>query len=204
MKNIKNYSLSLLLAVGCVIAGRACALEPCRDPDAYAVAVNKIIDNAVGRPAELALTAFPSFKAEYGVRIIGRDIYFVQLNPSFWASSVVADGPGSYHHDFGRARVSTSIQKASLSADLALRVRQKYASALSALKVSKSGGLDGTTYRFALRTFGCGETWSPEPVSLDGQLVDLTELLAKHAQRSYLLPMSLSEEKILRALSREQ
>jgi len=46
-------------------------------------AVDRIIDRAVGRPAELALSVFPSFQAEYGVRVVGNEVYLVQLRHQF-------------------------------------------------------------------------------------------------------------------------
>lgn len=179
----------------------ASALEACRPADSYIGAVNKIIDTGVPSPTDLAVTVLPSFEAEYGVRMVGNDIYLVQLRPSFWESSVVKDGPGRYHHDFRRARVGVSIRKARLSSRVATRVRQKYANAVSKVKAAKAGGIDGTTYRFVLRAVGCGETWSPQPLSADGSLVNLTELLAAHAKLASPLSIRRSEAKIFRAVS---
>lgn len=203
MKNTRRQFL-LPFALAIFVGYPASALEACRPVDSYVGAVNKIIDTAVGGSTELALTVLPSFEAEYGVRMIGNDVYLVQLRPSFWESSVVVDGPGRYHHDFRRARVGVSIQKARLSSEVAKRVRQTYANAVSKVKGAKAGGIDGTTYRFVLRAVGCGETWSPQPGSSDGSLVDLAELLAAHARLASPLSMRRSEAKILHAVSTVQ
>lgn len=167
-------------------------------------AVDKIIDGAVGRPYELALTVFPSFEAEYGVRMIGVDVYLVTLNRSVWASTVVADGTGSNHHDFGKAHADTSVQKSSISPKLAAEVRQKYINAVSAINPSNDGGLDGTTYRFVVQDAGCGETWSPAPNSANGRLIELAELLVAHVRQSGHRFISRSEEKIFRAVERNK
>lgn len=196
---MKHFS-NLLLAFASLAAGSALALEPCRPKDDYVEAVNKIIDGAVGRPYDLALTVFPSFEAEYGVRMIGVDVYLVTLRPSVWESTVMADGKGGYHHDIRKAHADTSVRKASISPKLAAEVRQKYVNAISALNPSDAGGLDGTTYRFVVRDAGCGETWSPQPNSANRRLVELAELLVAYARQSGQSFMSRSEKKIFRAL----
>ncbi|MFL6708194.1 MAG: hypothetical protein ACJ8HI_08305 [Massilia sp.] len=201
MKNTRTLLLLSPLVLACLTACPAWALEPCRASNVYIEGVDRIIDRAVGRSPELALTVLPSFEAEYGVRMIGADVYLVQLRRSFWARSVVADGPRSYHHDFRHVRVGTSIHQTSLSPEVAARVRQHYARAISAAKQSVPVGLDGTTYRFVVKATGCGETWSPQAKSANGQLVALAELLAGHARRGSSLSRRQSEEKILRAIA---
>jgi hypothetical protein len=196
MKHVPN----LLVALVSLVAGSASALEPCRSKDVYVEAVDKIIDGAIGRPAELALTVFPSFEAEYGMRMVGRDVYLVTLRPSVWESSIVIDGASSYHHDFRKAHANPSVQKASISTNLAAQVQQKYNNAISAISRSEADALDGTTYRFVVQGGGCGETWSPEQKSANGQLVELAELLAAHARQSKQSFLVRSEEKIFRAL----
>jgi hypothetical protein len=200
MHGTKRRYLSLPLTLAWVISGPAFALEPCGDPDEYYDTVDRVIDRAVGRPAELALTVFPSFWAEYGVRMIGHEIHVVQLRPSMWVSSIVKDGSWAYHHDFKQARVGTVVYKASLRPALAVRIRRTFADALGAWTVGPSGQ-DGVGYRFAVRGVGCGTTWSPRRETFDGRLVQLADLLVSRARRSAPFTMQLSEKEILRLLS---
>jgi hypothetical protein len=201
MKNLRKTRRLLLLVLACLTVCPVSAMGPCRPANIYVAAVDKVIDHTVGHPAELALTVFPSFEAEYGVRLIGSDLYVVQLNPSLWASSVVADRSGSYHHDFRNAHAAASLHKATLSPEVATRIRQKFALVISKAKASGTIGIDGTIYRFVLRANGCAETWSPAPGSADEQLVDLTELLVKHAGLASPHFKRRSEEQIQRVLS---
>lgn len=199
MTGTRRHRLSSCLALAWAIGGPAFALEPCAGPDDYYDTVDRVIDRAVGRPAELALTVFPSFQAEYGVRMIANEVYVVLLRPSLWGRSIVEDATW-YHHDFRQARVSTLVRKASLRPELALRIRRTFADALGAWTVGPSGH-DGIVYRFALRGVGCGTTWSPPPASFDGRLVRLADLLASRARRAAPFTMQLSEKEILRLLS---
>ena len=171
------------------------AAEPCSNfmPEYYGQ-VDSIIDAAVGKTARLSLTTFPSFSAESGVRLIGTDVYFVRLLSFVWAeSNAGAPGPKV---PFSRIRVETETFTANLRPDLADRVEVIYASALSKVRPSKSQGLDGVTYRFAIPRKGCGEVWSPLYDTADGQLVMLNELLEKHAQLTTAAELKKSEDAI--------
>jgi len=117
---------------------------------------------------------------------------------------VVTDRPGSYRHDFNKARVGTSVRKSRLDPGLALRILRKFGNALSAPNEAEGSGNDGTTYRFVVEDLGCKEAWSPKPASRSGQLVELAELLVAHAKRSSPKRVRLSEEKMLRLLSDER
>ena len=202
LETMKIYIAGLLLGSACLVSSPAFCLEPCEATDDYVSGLNKIIDNAVGQQSQLALTVIPSFQPEYGVRMVGNDVYFVQLKTSFWYGSVVSDRPGHYHHDYASPHSQeVSVHKAALSPDLANRIKQRYADAISSAKSSDNMGLDGVTYRFALQTVGCGQTWTPAPETLDGQLVELADLLSAHAQLTWSFFMHRSEEKILQHVS---
>ncbi len=157
------------------------AAKPCNDfmPEYYGQ-VDRIVDVAVGKTARLSLTTFPSFYAESGVRLVGADVYFVQLLSFLWAESY-AGGVGP-KVEFAKVRVKTKTFQAKLRADIADRVEAVYAHAISRVRPSQAQGLDGVTYRFAIPRAGCGEVWSPSNDTPDSRLVMLGELLEKHAQ----------------------
>jgi hypothetical protein len=196
---MNKHGAEVALAAFCLLAAPAYALTACNTND-YVVAVDKIIDNAVGSRPQFASTAFPSFGSEYGVRMVGDVVYFVRLRKSFWAGSVVQDNPTRYHHDFTAAHAATSVYKSVLNRDVANRVRQLYSLVLSQPQAADSAGLDGTTYQF-VSTVTCGETWSPAQKSLDGQLVELAELLAVYAKSFSSFSQRHRENEILRKLS---
>lgn len=201
MTTTGRRQLNLLIAASCLIAGPAHALDPCTVDEQYAGAVDRIIDPAVGRRADLALSVIPSFQAEYGVRIVEHEVYLVRLRPSFWTASIVKDRSGAYRHDFSRARVATSVHHASLDPGLAAHIKLKYAAALTASTDPEGAGQDGIVYRFAALTLGCRQTWSPGRASLSGQLAELTELLAAHAQQSSASSQRMSEKKLRRVMA---
>lgn len=197
--NMKKHIAIVLFGSCCVIASRTYALTAC-DTNNYFTAVDKVIDSAIKGNPDVALTIFPSFESEYGVRIVQDNVYLVQLRTSFWGSSIVSDRPGSYHHDFSVPRVKTAVYKAALTQEVSNQVKRMYSSVLAKDKNKKTGGLDGTTYRFVLQSGGCGETWSPSENSIDNEFVKLGELLAAHA-RSTRVFRSFSENRILRKLA---
>lgn len=199
---MKIYFATLLFGSAYLVSSPAFSLEPCEPADAYVSGLNTIIDNAVGQQPQMALTVIPSFRPEYGIRMVGNDVYLVQLKTSFWGGSVVSVGPGQYRHDFSSPHVeAVAVHKAALSPELADRIKQQYAAAISGAKPSDNMGLDGVTYRFNLQTAGCGQTWSPQSGTPDGQLVELAELLSEHAQLSWSFFIHRSEEKILTHMS---
>lgn len=190
-----------LLAAAVWIQLPAHALEPCIKGNPYRQAVDKIIDGAVGHPPALALTVLPSFETEYGVRIVGNDVYLVRMRTSIWSSTVVEDDEHSYHHDFRRAQASTAVNKAPLSPELVKRLTHRFSAAIAGAKASNAGGLDGTIYHFASPLAGCGQAWSPQAGTADGKLVALTDLLVEHAQLRWSFFMRRSEANIMRAVS---
>ena len=202
---MKILAAFLLFTLGwCAIASaRAQTIEPCKSKfmGDYYRGVDEIIDKAVGRQSQLSITTIPSFSAESGLRLVGNDIYFVQLKTSVWANSFVMDGPGRGHNDFSSPQAATLVYRAALSPEIASRVKQLYRNAITNAKKSDRMGLDGVTYRMAVPAGGCGETWSPEPQSPDGRLVELIQLLSAHARLSQPRAMQRNEEAIVRLLT---
>lgn len=96
LETMKIYIAGLLLGSACLVSSPAFSLEPCQPTDDYVSGVNKIIDNAVGQRSQFALTVIPSFHPEYGIRMVGNDVYLVELKTSFWGDSVVSDRPTSH------------------------------------------------------------------------------------------------------------
>lgn len=194
-----KYIARLIVGGGLSLGLQAHALEPC-DPAAYFTNVGRTIDVAVNGQPRFAVTTFPSFEAEHGVRIVGSIVYSVRLSASFWDSSVVNDTARRYHHDFSKPRVKTSVEMATLTPELANRIIRVYANAMTRTGASDRQGLDGTTYYFEMPRIGCRKTWSPTPDSPNGQLVELAELLAAHAESRRSFISGRSEQKIVQKL----
>jgi hypothetical protein len=163
------------------------SFEPCTDemfPE-YHAGVNSVIDSAVGEKPRLSVTTFPSFRPEYGIRIVGSKVYFATLNDSFWYSSNVYDEKTRRgYYDFTKPKLKAKISSAPLSQDLIDRTIKIYVAAISSATKYERLGFDGTTYRFTTPSAGCGKTWSPSQGTRAYQLVALVELLAKHAKLS--------------------
>ena len=171
-------------AFGC--ANAQDALEPCSDyrPDYYA-GVDLVIDSAIDDSAQLSVTMFPSFRPEYGVRIVGNIVYLARLKGSFWNSSNVFDEKaGRGYHDFSKPKIKARLSSAPLSPGLISRIAKIYVAAVSSRKENKRSVMDGVSYRFNTPANGCGEIASPSDGTRAHQLVDLVDQLAKHAQLS--------------------
>jgi hypothetical protein len=198
---IRLVSLALLGALhGNSIAQNA--LEPClqRLADAYHAGVNKTINDVVVRPSTLQLTTIPSFQPESGLRLVGTELYFVEFPSSYWGDSFVVDRHGSGRMDFTKPRIVTKTRHAPLSATNARRVEQIYAKAISKAKKSGQIGLDGVTYYFSTSSGACASTWSPEPRTRTGRLVELVSRLAKHTAFSAAIDLQRSEAAIAKLL----
>ena len=202
---MKIFTAFLLFTLGCCTIAPALAqnIEPCKSEfmGDYYRGVDEIINKAIGHQSQLSITTIPSFSAESGLRLVGNDVYFVQLKASVWANSFVMDGPGRGHNDFSSPHAATTVYRAALSPEIASRIKQLYVNAITNAKESDRMGLDGVTYRMAIPAGGCAETWSPEPQSPDGRLVELIELLSAHARLSQPRAMQRSEEVIVRLLA---
>lgn len=177
-------------------------LAPCRyeGKDPYYQGVYRVIDKAVGKPSRLQLTVFPSFQAESGVRLLGTEVYHVQLLSSFWGDSQTWDRKGSGHMDFSKPKSLTRVRHAPLSSAVADRVEQVFAKATLAANGAELGGLDGTSYEFTMPGGGCGSTWSPDPKSPNGRLVRLMDRLEAHARFTVPIDLERSEKSLLRLL----
>jgi hypothetical protein len=203
---MKTISLLAMLTIVLtpVPALAQAALEPCEMEflGDYYRGVDKIIDDAVGGPPRLSLTTLPSFSPESGVRLVADDIYFVQLGSSFWYGATTVDRSGRGREDFSSPKVKTRLYRAKISPSIAERVEQAYTAAIERSRKSDRIGLDGVSYRFTRPGIGCGEAWSPEPDTSNAKLVELVELLARHAKLSKPREMQRSEESMAALLSR--
>ncbi len=191
---MKKASL-LLILVSALLCGRSYAqtLEPCRQPEflaGYYRGVDRVIDNAVGQTPSLSLTTLPSFWAESGVRIVGSDVYFVEFKSSFW-------GEANSYGSFASPRIETKTHRAAISPELASRIEEIYAGAIAGASQTDRRGVDGVSYRFSSPRAGCGETWSPEPDTVNARLVELLVLLSNHAKLSNPRDMQRSEESMV-------
>lgn len=134
--------------------------------------------------------------------MVGSDVYFVELQSSFWADSVAEDGGGSYHMDFSKPRTATKVRRASLAAAVAERVQQVFTKAIVEAKAPGQGGLDGVAYVFTTSGDNCGWAWSPDPQSRNGRLVQLMDRLARHASFTAPLDLARSEKSLIRLVEK--
>ncbi len=194
MKTISRLAFLTILLVPALALAQS-ALEPCEIEflGDYYRGVDIIIDDAVGDTPRLSLTTLPSFSPESGVRLAGDHVYFVQFGSSYWYGATSIDSHGKGREDFPPTQVKTSIHRARISASIADRIEQAYAVAIDGSRKSDRMGLDGVSYRFTKPDIGCGEAWSPDPATANARLVELSELLAKHAKLSNPRQMQRSE-----------
>lgn len=202
MKAIPLIS-ALALAFVPISADAQSSLEPCADfLGDYYRGVDRAIDRAVVGTPRLSITTFPSFSPESGVRLAGDSVQLVELDSSFWYDSTRIDGRGRGRHEFSATRVKTRLYRARVSARLSKRIENAYSLTIARARKSDRMGLDGVTYRFARPGVGCGEAWSPEPGTPNARLVELSELLARHAKLSMPWMIELSEQAIAKSLDR--
>jgi len=175
-------------------------LGPC-EKDEYYRGVEERIDSAIGLKPELSLTTLPSFSPESGVRLVGSEVYYVEFQSSLWVEAY----PKIFDirdMDFVSPKVKTKVYHSSLNPDIAHNVMLAYGAAISAARRRDRWGMDGVSYRFTSPGAGCGEAWSPDPETHNATLVQLLELLAKHASLSKPSEMQRSEEAIVKTLKR--
>lgn len=203
---MKRIIIYLLLVFGCSTSTLLSAqefIEPCEMEflSEYYSGVDNIIDRAVNHSSELSLTVIPSFVPEYGVRLVGNKIYFVEFTSSFWTKSRLLDESEKKRTSSLTPKIKTKIHSASLDPLLGARITQVYKSAISNARPSNVMGLDGVSYRFSLPSVGCGTTWSPELISPNGRLVSLLELLISHSKLSLPSDIQQSENFIAKFLN---
>ena len=202
MKNIPLLAV-LIMAFAPTLSFAQSALEPCELEflGDYYRGVDKIIDDAVGSTPRLSLTTLPSFSPEYGVRLVGDYVHLVQFDSSFWYGATSIDSRGRGRDDFS-TQVNTRTYRAEISASIANRIKQAYTESIAGSKKSDRMGADGVSYRFTTPETGCGEAWSPDQDTPNSGLVELSELLAKHAKLSRPRQIQRSEEAIATLLTR--
>ena len=203
MKNIPLLA-ALIMVLAPAPSLAQSALEPCEVEflGDYYRGVDNIIDDAVGSTPRLSLTTLPSFFPEYGVRLVGNYVHLVQFSSSFWYGATSIDSRGRGRDDFSSTQVKTRTYRAEISASIANRIEQAYTEAIAGSQKSDRVGLDGVSYRFTTPETGCGEAWSPDPDTSNSRLVELSELLAKHAKISKPRQIQRSEEAIATLLTR--
>jgi len=195
---MKNASIHCSAFIGLIVSSPLYALQPCENSFAdYYDAVNQVIDKAVGATPSLSLTTFPSFSVEEGARIVGSEIYYVQLTSSVWYTNQKPDGSVPVEK-WLTSHVRTKVFHGTIHPDLAERIKQIYTTAISKAVSSEASGLDGETYRYSTST-SCAETWSPSTGTLDLRLVDLQHELATYAKQSSTKYLWRNENALWRA-----
>ena len=200
---VKNLLLPSLIGLFHCVASAQSALEPCptAPPNPYYDAVNRIIDKSVGKPSSLHLTSLPSFAAESGVRLVGNDVYFVQLRAQFWSESVRHQRDGSYRMDFTKPNIITRVRHAPLSLAVMKRVEGVYARAASTAENQKNMGVDGEIYLISPAGMACAFAWSPDPNTASGRLITLMQRLGVHATLAAPRQLQRSERDIAKLLN---
>ncbi|MDR2187452.1 MAG: hypothetical protein LBE62_05280 [Azonexus sp.] len=173
-------------------------LEPCREYplSEYYQGIEKRVDVAAGAEYQIALTTIPSFFPESAVRLVDSEIYYVKFKPSLWAT-------GNSHMDFVSPKINIKVYHSPISQENASKIVRIYSAAISSVREQDdAGGLDGTSYYFRTPEAGCGSAWSPEPETDNAILVQLLELLAKHATLSRPQEMKRSEGAISKMIEK--
>ena len=148
----------------------------------YYKGVDLIIDQAINQEPEISLTVIPSFFPEDGIRLMSNRVYYVQLKSSFWEQARFLESGWVKRATKTVKKIKTESFNASLDPILVDRIKLTYKNAIAKAKETDQFGLDGVTYRFSIPDAGCGETWSPEKSSPNGQLAALYDLLVSHSK----------------------
>jgi hypothetical protein len=131
---------------------------------------------------------------------VGSELYFVELQSSFWGMSQVIDHRGNGHMDFTKPKITPKTRHAPINSALARRVEHVFSKEIMRAKKSGQMGLDGDSFVFSTSDGTCGWAWSPEPRSRNGRLVELMRRLEKHAMFSSPIDLQRSEDAIMRNL----
>lgn len=195
----------LILVTVLALHGRCIAqdsLEPCAKnfDNPYHSGVNRFIDDAVSKPSRLQLTTIPSFQVESGIRLVESEVYYVEFKSSYWGSSIVYDRKGVGRMDFKRTKIATKVWHAPLDVSVADRVQRAFAKAIANASPSGKMGVDGVSYVFSTDDGACGSTWSPDPKSQNGRLVQLLNRLEKHATFKSPMDLDRSEKSLIKLL----
>lgn len=200
---LKFLLLPALIGLFHCVASAQSALEACPTvpPNPYYDGVNAVIDKSVGKPSSLHLTSLPSFAVESGVRLVGTEVYFVQLRKQFWSESVRHQRDGSYRMDFTKPNIITRVRHAPLSLAVMKRIEDVYARAASSSKKQKNMGLDGVIYLISPAGLACAFVWSPDPNTASGRLITLMQRLGIHATLAAPRQLQRSERDIATLLN---
>jgi hypothetical protein len=116
----------------------------------------------------------PSFEPEWALQLLDSRLDGYSLVMSLPASQIWEPAPGE--------TISVSTLETGIGDDMAIGVLAAWMKMLQRVRypISPSQGLDGITYHFLGRGMG-GRTWSPDPQTAPGRLVELS-----HALRAYV------------------
>ena len=154
--------------------------------------MGELIDRSVPGPSRLSATIWPSFQAPWGIRLVGDDIYLVKLTSGYWPIPPPPE-PGTRSNI--RPAVTTEVHHASLTPAAAHALARLFSVRTTQADQEDTLGLDGVTYYFSSGPY-CARTWSPEPESGAGRMVQLVDLLAKHAQMTDQRELAVSEREM--------
>ena len=126
-------------------------LEPCDDyiPE-YRARVEELIASSQEGELVLAVNVYPSFAAEWGIRVVVRgDEYYLSalaFDGSLWGSSWVEIEPGQMVMDMNKAHVRVREDAVPISATLSSHLLEEWSRSLSDARAVDVFGLDGVTY----------------------------------------------------------
>jgi len=142
--------------------------------------------------ASLSITEYPSFSNAHALRIIGQDLYFVELNLPLYKQPDKASLLSVNDERPPR------IYRSQLSAATLEEVSALFAQDITHAKTEMHSGLDGTGFEFR-RPGGCAQTWSPAPESRAAKLTEIFYMLGKHAALSQPDQIAQSDRDIFAA-----
>jgi hypothetical protein len=146
--------------------------------------------------SRVSVDVMPSFQNAWGIRLIGNDVYLVMLDSPLSLRSPPPPPAGSQPSQTEPPPMTARVGHSPLTPKLALQLSQLFGDRIATASDDPVLGLDGTSYRFTAGS--CAETWSPDPETGAGRLVQLAELLSTHAQLTKGEQRRVSERRIAR------
>jgi hypothetical protein len=149
----------------------ASGLYRCND---YPEDVDAFIQRFLPSQPILSITALPAFSKAQGIRLVGDDLYYLELAFPLYKESE-ASRPMLNEN-------APKVVKAHITARTAQELVGLLASDIRHARAGVPQAIDGTNYIFRSSGQNCAFSWSPSSESRAGKVTDLFFKLAKHAE----------------------